>query len=106
MSFRRISPRSLCLIAAIALLLVMPLAPAGALLALFVAADLGAAALMLRDGARQPATVTPVGGDATTVALLRRTTPALRMRHPATTVEAQARWRQEAERRRRGREAS
>jgi hypothetical protein len=71
---------------------------------LFVAADLGAAALMLRPEAAEPLSVAAVGGDMATLALFRRTMPELRMRRPALTIEAQIRWRQEAERHRRRRE--
>lgn len=82
----------------------MPVGQVSVLLVLFVAADLGAAALMLRPETAQPLAVTSIGGDPATLALLRRTTPELRMRRPAVTIEAQLRWRQEAERHRRRRE--
>lgn len=96
--------RSLYLIAAIALLLIMPVGQASVFLVLFVAADLGAAALMLRPETAEPLSVAAIGGDTATLALFRRTMPELRMRRPAVTIEAQLRWRQEAERHRRRRE--
>lgn len=96
--------RSLYLIAAILLLLAMPVGQASVMLVLFVAAVLGAAALILRPEAAEPLSVAAIGGDAATMALFRRTMPELRMRRPAVTVEAQLRWRQEAERHRRRRE--
>jgi hypothetical protein len=103
----RFSSRSLrccCLIAAVLLSLILPIGEASVMLVLFVASVLGAAALMLRPEAAEPHPVAAVGGDMATMALFRRTRPELRMRRPAMTVEAQIRWRQEAERRRRNRE--
>ncbi|HZK89077.1 MAG TPA: hypothetical protein VFC56_02925 [Stellaceae bacterium] len=88
------------LIAAIVLLLVLPFGEASVLIALFVAVDLAAAALLPRPAAPQPANIVPSGKDARTLALLRRTVPELRMRRPAATVEAQVRWRAAAEARR------
>lgn len=99
-----LSLRSLYLIAAVLLLLTMPIGQASVGLVLFVAAVLGAAALMLRPEAAEPLSFPRVGGDAVTVVLFRRTRPELRMRRPAMTIEAQIRWRQEAERHRRRRE--
>ena len=99
-----LSLRSLYLIAAVFLLLTMPIGHASVALVLFVAAVLGAAALMLRPEAAEPLSVAAIGGDAATMALFRRTMPELRMRRPAVTIEAQIRWRQEAERHRRRRE--
>ena len=99
-----LSLRSLYLIAALLLLLSMPIGQASVGLVLFVAAVLGAAALMLRPEAAEPLSLPAIGGTAVTVALFRRTRPELRMRRPTTTIEAQIRWRQEAERHRRRRE--
>jgi hypothetical protein len=88
--------RQAYLIAAVILLLIMPWGHASVVLVLFVAADLGAAALMLRSPATETAPFVPIGGDAPSIALLRRTVPELRMRRPAATIEAQTRWRQAA----------
>jgi hypothetical protein len=93
--------RAAFLFAAIVVLLVLPYGEVSVLLALFVAVDLGAAALMLRRTAPPETTILPVGKDPQTLALLRRTVPALRMRRPAATAEAQVRWRAAAEARRR-----
>jgi len=71
---------------------------------LFVAVDLGAAALMLRPEASREFSVVPLGGDTASLALLRRTVPELRMRRPFGTVEAQVRWREAAQSHRRRRE--
>ena len=85
------------LIAAVMLLLAMPWGQASVILILFVAADLGAAALMLRP---EPVVTAPsivsIGGDPATVSLLRRTVPELRMRRPAVAIDAQIKWRQAA----------
>ena len=96
-----LSLRSLYLIAAVLLALVLPMGQASAVLVLFVAAVLGAAALMLRSEGMEPLSVAAIGGDMATLALFRRTLPELRMRRPAVTIEAQIRWRQQAEQRRR-----
>ena len=97
--------RQAYLLAAVILLLVMPWGHASVVLVLFVAADLGAAALLLRP---EPASVGPgvvaLGGDMTSLNLLRRTVPELRMRRPAVAIDAQIRWRQAAEAHRRRRE--
>lgn len=94
--------RQAYLLAAVILLLVMPWGHASVVLVLFVAADLGAAALMLRS---EPAPaglgVVALGGDIASLDLLRRTVPELRMRRPAMAIDAQIRWRQAAEARRR-----
>jgi hypothetical protein len=95
--------RSLYLITAVLLLLILPIGQASVMLVLFVASVLAAAALMLRPETA-PLSVAAIGGDAATTALLRRALPELRMRRPAVTIEAQLRWRQEAERHRRRRE--
>jgi hypothetical protein len=93
------------LTAAVILLLVMPWGHASAVLVLFVAADLGAAALMLRsESAPAGSAVVAFGGDTTSLKLLRRTVPELRMRRPAVAIDAQIRWRQAAEAHRRRRE--
>jgi hypothetical protein len=89
--------RSAYLIAAVLLLLIMPLGEASVVLVLFVAADLGAAALMLRPEPARPMPVVAIGGDMASLGLLRRTVPELRMRRPAVAIDAQIRWRQAAE---------
>jgi hypothetical protein len=88
------------LVAAVLLLLLLPLGEATVLLALFVAADLAAAALMLRLAEPQPASIVAIGGDTRTLALHRRIVPELRMRRPVATIEVQVRWRAAAEARR------
>jgi hypothetical protein len=88
------------LIAAIALLLLMPLGHAAVLLVLFVAVDLAAAALLLRQPEPRAKTVLVMGADDGSLALLRRTVPALRKNRPTATVEAQVRWREAAAARR------
>ncbi|MFZ2008022.1 MAG: hypothetical protein WB697_05675 [Stellaceae bacterium] len=98
------SLRVCCLVAAVILSLILPVGEASVVLVLFVACVLGAAALMLRSEAPEPRLVAALGGDMATTALFRRTRPELRMHRPAKTVEAQIRWRQESERRRRRRE--
>jgi hypothetical protein len=52
-----------------------------------------AAALRPR-AATQPTPVVSIAGDEVSLALLRRTVPALRSRRPEAAVEAQVRWRQ------------
>ncbi|HWD59725.1 MAG TPA: hypothetical protein VG308_15670 [Stellaceae bacterium] len=101
----RFGLRSAYLVAAIALLLMMPAGQASVMLVLFVAADLAAAALLLRpDAAASFGRVALLRGDAASLALLRRTVPELRMRRPAMAIDAQIRWRQAAEAHRRRRE--
>jgi hypothetical protein len=85
------------LVAAVPLLLILPVGDVTMLLALCVAVDLAAAALMLRPAAAQPTTVVPLEGDTVSLELMRRTVPALRMRRPTATIEAQVLWRQAAE---------
>jgi len=94
------------LTAALLVLLVMPFGDASVLLVLFVAVDLGAAALMLCSGdtSAAPVPVAAIGSDVASLALLRRTVPELRMRRPVVAIEAQVRWRQQADRLRRSRE--
>jgi hypothetical protein len=96
--------RQAYLIAAVILLLIMPWGHASVVLVLFVAADLGAAALMLRPEPAPMSSVVTLGGDMTSLNLLRRTVPELRMRRPAVAIDAQIRWRQAAEAHRRRRE--
>ena len=88
---------------AVLLLLMMPLGEGSVMLALFVAADLGAAALMLQPGPGPRSKVVPLHGDAENLALLRRIVPELRMRRPGLAIDEQIQWRQatEAHRRRR-----
>ena len=100
----RVRLRVCCLVGAVLLSLILPIGEASVALALFVALVLGAAALMLRPEAPEPRSVAAIGGDMAITALFRRTRPELRMHRPAMTVEAQIRWRQEAERHRRRRE--
>jgi hypothetical protein len=89
---------------AVILLLMMPWGQAGVMLALFVAADLGAAALMLRPEAQHGFKVVQLRGDVDNLALLRRVVPELRMRRPALAIDAQIEWRRAAEAHRRRRE--
>ena len=89
------------LIAAVLLLLILPVSSSELFLALSVAVDLGVAALVLRRRpAAQPQRIVPLGHDATDLDLRRRPVPALRLRHPTATVEAHVRWRAAAEARR------
>jgi hypothetical protein len=92
------------LIAAVLLLLIMPLGEVDLTLVLFVAADLGAAALMLRPKPSATAPVVALGGDTASLGPLRRTIPELRMRRPALAIDAQIEWRQAAEALRRRRD--
>ncbi|HVH81673.1 MAG TPA: hypothetical protein VM782_19890 [Stellaceae bacterium] len=94
------------LIAAVLLLMLTPWSEGGVALVLFVAADLGAAALMLRPELAEAAPVVVIAGDLDSLALLRRTVPELRMRRPAVAIDVQVRWRQAAEARRRSHESS
>jgi hypothetical protein len=88
------------LLGAVLLLLTLPLGDTSVCLALFVAVDLAAAALLMsRLDAERPAKVATIG-DGTTVPLFRRTVPALRSRRPAAIIEAQVAWRQAAARHR------
>jgi hypothetical protein len=90
---------------ALLLLLAMPWGEASVILVLFVAADLGAAALLLRPGPAS-APVIALRGDIDALALLRRTVPELRSRRPVLAIDAQIAWRQTAEAHRRRRELS
>jgi hypothetical protein len=95
------------LVAAALLLVILPVGEVTVLLALFVAVDLAAAALLLqRSETPQSHPVVPLDGDAAKLALLRRTVPALRMRRPPATVEAQVLWRHAAEKHRQRREVA
>jgi hypothetical protein len=88
------------LLAAVLLLLILPLGDTSVCLALFVAVDLATAALLLsRLAAERPRNVATIG-DGTTVPLFRRTVPALRSRRPAAIIEEQVAWRQAAARHR------
>ncbi len=89
---------------AVLLLLIMPWGEASVMLALFVAADLGAAALMLRPEPTRGFRVVQLRGGGDSVELLRRIAPELRMRRPAYAIDAQVQWRQAAEAHRRRRE--
>ena len=100
----RVGLRTVYLIAAVLLLPIVPVGQASVLLVLFVAADLGAAALFLRPVAVEAAPVVAIGGDTARLALLRRTAPELRMRRPLATIEAQIQWRQAAQKHRRRQE--
>ena len=94
------------LIAAVVLLLMLPAGEDSVLLVLFVAIDLGAAALLLRPDAARPGRVVALRGngarfaDDASLVLMRRTVPALRSRRPAVAIEAQVRWRAAADARR------
>jgi hypothetical protein len=96
-------------IAAAALFLALPWGQAGALLLVLfmvlMAADLTAAAPALRSAPVPATSVVALGGDMANLALLRRTVPALRMRRPAAALDAQIRWRQAIETRRRQRDS-
>jgi hypothetical protein len=93
--------RAAYLVAAVLLLLILPIGDSTVLLALFVAVDLAAAALLLqRPAAAKPPVVASIG-DSSNVHLLRRTVPQLRSRRPTSIIEAQVAWRQAAEFRRR-----
>jgi hypothetical protein len=89
------------LAAAVVLLTLLPLANAPVVLVLFVAVDLAAAALLLRQPEPRSRAVVLIGRDDGSLTLLRRTVPALRARRPVAAVEAQVRWREAAEARRR-----
>jgi len=90
--------RSTYLIAAVLILLILPYGHASVLLALFVAADLAAAALLLQsDELPSAGPVVALAGDTASLALLRRTVPELRMHRPVATVEVQMRWREAAQ---------
>jgi hypothetical protein len=98
----RLALRRAYLLAAVILLLVIPWGYASLVLVLFVAADFGVAALMLRaDPAPADAAVVVLDGDRAKLNLLRRTVPKLRMRRSAVAIDAQIRWRQAAEAHRR-----
>jgi hypothetical protein len=90
------------LLAAVLLLTILPVSQSSVLLALFVAVDLAAAALLLNRLPPRPRAVFAIGDDIN-LPLFRRTVPALRSRRPATIIEAQVAWRQAAEFRRRRR---
>jgi hypothetical protein len=92
------------LTAPLLLLLMMPWGEAGVMLALFVAVDLGAAALMLRPEQPRGFRVVQLRGDTANMELTRRIAPELRMRRPALAIDAQIHWRQMAEAHRRRRE--
>jgi hypothetical protein len=100
----RISLRLAYLVAALALLLILPAGNASVVLVLFVAATLGAAASMLYAEADEPDRIVALGGDMASLVLLRRTVPELRMRRPALAIDAQIQWRQAAARHRERRE--
>lgn len=93
----RLGSRRARLIVAVLILLLLPLGQAGGLLALVVAVDLAAAARRRPDEPPAAGPVVTLAGDATRLALLRRTVPTLRMRRPPATVEAQMRWRAAAQ---------
>jgi len=90
------------LLAAVLLLTILPVSQSSVLLALFVAVDLAAAALLLSRPAPQPPGVVAFA-DRSNLPLFRRTVPELRSRRPAAIIEAQIAWRQAAEFRRRRR---
>jgi hypothetical protein len=104
-----------CLLAAVLLLVILPVGDATVLLMLVLALDAAVAALALRrllprrQGAAAPIGVRPAETGLTEVKpvgavglqLRRRTVPGLRMRRPGAVIAAQVRWRQAAEARRR-----
>ena len=96
------SLRVSCIVAETLSLVVLPVGDAAMWLALFVALDAAAAALVLRRLA-PPARARPVValGEVASLALFRRTVPELRARRPAAIIDAQVAWRQAAEFRRR-----
>lgn len=91
---------------ALLLLLMMPWGEAGVMLTLFVAVDLGAAALMLRPEQPRGFRVVHLRNEAANLELMRRILPELRMRRPVLAIDAQIQWRQMAEAHRRRRELS
>lgn len=91
------SLRGTCLIAAVALLLVLPRDRAWVSLVLFVAAARATTPPDHRPEAQPVTPVVALGRDLATVVLLRRTVPELRMRRPAGAIDAQTRWRQAVE---------
>lgn len=92
--------RAAYLLAAVLILVLLPISEPTVMLALFVAVDLAAAALFLPDITPEPSRVVAIG-NSTNMPLLRRTVPELRSRRPAVVIEAQTQWRQAAEFRRR-----
>jgi hypothetical protein len=99
-----LSSRGAYLIAAVALLLVLPWDRAWVPLVLFVAACLSAAALTPPPKPKPSMPVVVLGRDMATLGLLRRTVPKLRMRRPADAIDAQISWRQAVDAGRRRRE--
>jgi membrane protein implicated in regulation of membrane protease activity len=104
---------------AVLLLVGLPVGDATALFALLLALDVVIAVLVLRhlprrqprpqDTSAQPviaAWVGRIGAGHSTVQLMRRTAPELRMRRPANVIAVQARWRMAAAARGRDRAAS
>ena len=91
------------LLAAVLLLTMLPVSQSSVLLALFVAVDLAAAALLLNRSEPQQSGVVAIA-DRANLPLFRRTVPELRSRRPAAIIEAQVAWRQAAEFRRRRRD--
>ena len=97
--------RLACLAAAVVLLVALPVGEATVLLALMLTLDLAAAAWALRLPAPAPRrVVAPIikafEVDEVSLQLLRRTVPAMRMRHPDGVVTVQVHWRKAAETRR------
>jgi hypothetical protein len=94
--------RLLGLVGAALVVLVLPVGDATVLLALTLAVDLAVALLAVRQvPARRQSVVLPIGKQGGSIYLRRRTEPALRMHRPSGVVEAQIRWRQTSEARRR-----
>jgi hypothetical protein len=105
------------LLGAALLLVGLPVGDATALFALLLALDVAIAALVLRHLPRRQPPNTPaqpiiaawvgrIGTGHSTVQLMRRTAPELRMRRPANVIAVQARWRMAAAARGRNRAAS
>lgn len=89
-------------VAAGVLLTALPVGDATLLLGLSLAVDAAAITLLLRQVmVKVVPRVALFRGDAGTLTLVRRTAPGLRMRRPAAVIEAQIRWRQAGEARRR-----
>jgi hypothetical protein len=92
------------LAAAVLFLVTLPIGDVTLLFALSLLIDLAFGLLALRRIWSTASSRVDIRYSSPSLALLRRTVPALRMRRPVRVVEAQTRWRQAAETRRRFRE--
>jgi hypothetical protein len=99
------SLRVACVVAGTLPLIFLPVGDAAMYLALFVALDAAAVALVLSRLVPRRMSPRPVValGEVASLALFRRTVPELRGRRPAAIIDAQVAWRQAAEYRRRRR---